>query len=171
MCGRYLFNDNNSKAIEKIIEKVKKSYEQTELDLVVWDEIYPSAYSVVLICNKKGLKPVLMNWGYPKENSKVLLFNARIENVKKNTYKDDYANNRCVVACTGFYEWDKDKKRHFIKNPNEDIIYLAAIFRNIKGKFYYNILTKKATKQLMVIHDRMPIVMNEEDAISYCKGL
>ncbi|MDD3924798.1 MAG: SOS response-associated peptidase family protein, partial [Erysipelotrichaceae bacterium] len=169
MCGRYLFNDNSSQAIAKIIDQTKQKYEQAQLDLVVWEEIYPSAYSVVMLCEKGKLTPTLMNWGFLKKNSKELIINARIENIKSNSFKSDYQNNRCVVACTGFYEWDKDKKRHFIKNPNEDIIYLAAIYRKIEDKYYYNILTKRATKQLLPIHERMPIVMNKEDAIKYCE--
>ncbi len=168
MCGRYLFNDNNSKKIKEIIAETKKSYQQAELDLVAWDEIYPSAYSVVLTCDKI-LKPKLMVWGYPKWDSKELIINARAETIKNSKYfKDDYFKNRCVIACTGFYEWDKDKKRHFIKNPHEEIIYLAGIYRIVNDKYHYCILTKAANEQLRVIHDRMPVVMNEKDAMRYC---
>ena len=168
MCGRYLFNDHNNQKIQAIIDETKTKYEQPTLDLVSWDEIYPSAFSVVLIYQDK-LIPTLMTWGYPKWDNKSIIINARSETINNsNFFKDDYAKHRCVIATTGFYEWDKNKKKHFIKNIQADILYLAGIYRLVDNKYYYCILTKEATEHLKIIHDRMPIVMSEEEAIRYC---
>ncbi|MEA5026303.1 hypothetical protein SDC9_138144 [bioreactor metagenome] len=168
MCGRYLFNDHNSHKLQEIIDETKQKYEQAVLELVSWDEIYPSACSVVMIYQER-LVPVLMNWGYPKWNSKNIIINARTEHIRDSQYfKDDYLRNRCVIACTGFYEWDQEKHRHFIKDPQAELIYLAGIYRIIDNKYYYCILTKEANEQMRIIHDRMPVVMDENMAIKYC---
>ena len=108
-----------------------------------------------------------MCWGYPKENSKVLIINARIENLNGPYFKDDHDNRRCVVPVSGYYEWDRNKKKHYIHSSNDEALYLGAIYRKINETYYYCIVTKDASESLKIIHNRMPITMNKEQAIKW----
>ena len=92
-----------------------------------------------------------------------LVINARAETAaKKPMFRDSVVTNRCVVPSSGFFEWDKDKRKYRFRLPGEDTLYMAGLFMIKKGMPYYCILTTAANESMREIHHRMPLVLKRE---------
>ncbi|NLZ76253.1 MAG: SOS response-associated peptidase [Erysipelotrichia bacterium] len=161
MCGRYYFDESID--ISKILQILEKKYNQSTLDLLSTGEIFPSNVSLVFANNDYQL----MKWGYSL--NKRNLINTRIETIRDtNIYEDDFQNHKCVVIASGFYEWDKHKKRHYI-HTDEDIIYFAGIYQIDNPIYNYSIITTEASSTRN-IHNRVPIVLNKNEIDNYLNG-
>lgn len=159
MCGRYEFNLTSSKKSIELKERIEK------LNLhFTSGEIFPSNKVLCVIGKENKIDLSSMTWGIKKEK---LLINARIENIDERITYKNIKNNRCAVVCNGFYEWDKDKQKHYI-SFNEEYMYLACIY-NSNNELV--ILTKDASKTFSHIHSRMPIIMNQEEMIKYVHNI
>ena len=117
-----------------------------------------------------------MKWGTLNSNS-IPLINARSENF--NLFYKNW--KRCVVIISGYYEWKKifskndsekviDSEPYYIKSSTVDYLSVAGVYRQ-DGKFFYKIsdeenvvlfVTKSANKLVEHIHDRMPLIINDE---------
>ena len=63
--------------------------------------------------------------------AKRLIINARSETVsKKETFKEAFATNRCLVPCTGWYEWRDEegagKTKYLLTHSSGDIPFFMA---------------------------------------------
>jgi len=113
----------------------------------------------------------MMKWGYQTDFQ--FIINARGEELtEKRTFIPMLNHNRVVVMVSGFFEWDekKEKKQPFVFKPKatdlnnqEDkppVFYIAAL----TGKDDTVILlTREATKEINVVHHRMPIFLEENE--------
>lgn len=114
MCGRYsLFNDKEIVDIAQIIQEVESRYGTA----VNTGEIYPTNLAPVLIGGDVHPEPA--RWGFPKFNGSGVIINARAETAaEKPTFKTSLLTRRCAVPTTGFYEWDKDKRKLRFNRPD-----------------------------------------------------
>ncbi|MBO7698929.1 MAG: SOS response-associated peptidase family protein, partial [Erysipelotrichaceae bacterium] len=96
-------------------------------------------------------------------NNKSLQINARKESIDDKPSYKEIKNNRCAVICNGFYEWDKQKNKYLI-SFEEEYMYLACIF-NLKKELL--IITQAADENFSKIHDRIPMIMNQEEMLKY----
>lgn len=155
MCGRFsLDTDINDLFFRySIIEKL--------VDFKPREEVFPSQLCPVVL-NDGENKIREMKWGIGTSFSKKLIINARSETVYvKPTFKDSFLNRRCIIPATSYYEWEKvdDKKvKKRIGISGEDIISLAGIYNN--GAF--TILTTDAHRDILYIHNRMPVIIPAE---------
>lgn len=155
MCGRYEFalgDDPKSKQIKERAYKMNLVFKQ--------GEIFPSDNVLCMIPVETKIDLSVMKWGI---QSKSFQINARLESINEKASYKEYKNNRCAVICNGFYEWDKDKNKYYIK-IDEDIFYLGCIFNSNNELL---IITKDAEDKLNNIHNRIPIIMNQKEMISY----
>ena len=160
MCGRYFFSENID--LTPYQQLLEQKYDQTTLDLWQKGEVCPSQIALVKLDEDCDL----MRWNYQLFNR--TLINTRIESIRdKQFYRQDYQKHRCVVVASGFYEW-KNKQRHYLYLDDEPI-YLAAIYQPGQPLDSFSIITKEATTT-SYIHDRIPVVLNEEQAQVYLKG-
>ncbi|MEM1312537.1 MAG: SOS response-associated peptidase, partial [Patescibacteria group bacterium] len=121
------------------------------------------------------------------------MINARSETIlEKPSYKKPFETSRCIIPISGFYEWKRltesttktdqsnqfkpIKIPYFIKfkdKPVNSLISLAGIYAtwtNPETKEAINafsIITTKANKQMEAIHDRMPVILNQEEEHEY----
>ena len=159
MCGRYEFNILADSKGKQIKEQVKK------LNLVFKEgEIFCGDKVLCVIPKESKIDLSVMKWGI---QTKSLLINARSETLKdKPTFKR-IMNRRCAVICNGFYEWDKNKNKFYI-NFKDKYMYLACIFNELNELV---ILTQEANDEdFKKIHNRIPIIMNQEEMINYVHG-
>jgi len=120
----------------------------------------------VLLSGGEGIHPELQNWGYRMTGS--LVINARAETAaEKALFRDSVAARRCVVPSTGFYEWDREKRKFFFTLPNEGALYMAGLYDLRGGKPCYCILTTAANASMEAVHHRMPLVLRREQIISW----
>lgn len=156
MCGRYFVDLNYN----EITMKIKERLEMLSIFDYAQNEIYPTQNAIVLIKKNNQIDADVMRWGI---EGKSLLINARHETLNERITYKKIKENRCVVVANGFFEW-KNKKKIYITHASEPVIYLAAIY-NEKHEFV--ILTGNSENQMKKIHDRTPIIMNQNEMKEY----
>lgn len=177
MCGRYtLARTGNLKKRFGLLDKIPKFNESCNIS--------PSTINPVVVRNSPN-RIVLMKWGLvpfwtkdPKIGYRMI--NARAEDISiKPAFRKPIRIQRCLVPCTGFYEWkdlkleDKPEKIPFyIKLKKEDVFSFAGIYdvwKDISGHEIetYAIITTHANSHMSKIHERMPVILKREDEDKY----
>lgn len=162
MCGRFELTKENLKEAAQIAlipETVQHSLR--------FGEIFPTNSALVLKANGKSLVGANMKFGYRYTSKQEvqgtkplqaqnLIINARAESVDtKWMFRQAFSQDRVVVVCSRFYEWDSQKQKisFFETNPT---MYLAALA--LDNSFV--ILTKEANASIEPFHHRMPVIFN-----------
>jgi putative SOS response-associated peptidase YedK len=115
----------------------------------------------------------LLYWGLKPYYVKTASFSARI-NVRAETayqkFRQDLQYRRCLIPATGFYEWQKTeqgKLPYYIKPKDKNIIAFAGIWETDSAGQALNercaILTTEAVPELMPIHERIPVILTEDN--------
>ncbi|MBQ6149145.1 MAG: SOS response-associated peptidase family protein [Oscillospiraceae bacterium] len=155
MCGRYHFGILPGKKGRQIRERAER------LNLVYKEgEIFPDDKVLCIIPVEAKIDLSVMKWGIKNKN---LQINARSESLADRPSYREMRNRRCAVICNGFYEWDKDKNKYYV-STDEEYIYLACIF-NDKNELL--IITEAADEEFAKVHDRKPLIMNQEEMLKY----
>jgi putative SOS response-associated peptidase YedK len=173
MCGRFVLESIDEvfprfglSGPEGFIGNIKPRY-----------NIAPSHYVYIISRNAKQENTLeMMKWGLVPSWSKDpnignRMINARVETVTmKPSFKHILKTNRCLVPCSGFYEWkiiDKRKVPYYIGLKNGKIFCLAGIYdiwkdsdRNDLKTF--TIITTQPNNTLKPIHNRMPVILHQE---------
>jgi putative SOS response-associated peptidase YedK len=100
------------------------------------------------------------------------------EMYEKASFKDAIKNSqRCLIPCSGFYEWKwmdekgKTKIPYYINLKNQELFSIAGLYSRWRNpetdaKVYtYTVLTTKANKLMNEIHNskrRMPVIIPKE---------
>ncbi|MDD6155057.1 MAG: SOS response-associated peptidase family protein [Eubacteriales bacterium] len=115
-----------------------------------------------------------------------LLINARAETaMDKPTFSDSVKKRRCAIPATTFYEWDAKKNKVTFSLELAHTIFLAGFYRLVprrkptgseggcqfedgsRGLLDINkefvILTTAANESMAPVHDRMPLILPEEN--------
>jgi len=175
MCGRYTHfytwkevHDYLSAFTLKPVE-LPKSY-----------NVAPTQKAPVIRINAEGEKCIdLLRWGLipswakdPKVASS--LINARGETVAtKPSFRSAFAKRRCIVPASGFYEWKGTtagkKQPYFIFSPDKTPLLFAGLWERWESPTKdvletFTIVTTKANSALTNLHERMPIILNPEQA-------
>ena len=177
MCGRYVVSFSESDIKKKF--HFKKT-QKIELNF----NIFPGSFAPIILNIKKNTLLVNSHWGFErswikKNSSKNYIYNARLEDIfKKETFKDIFYSQRCLVPVSGFYEWSGPKNNrnpYYIKDVKESIIYFAGLWEERRSSLDYSkantrkdqgieyaflILTVESTKPLKNIHHRMPVIVD-----------
>jgi putative SOS response-associated peptidase YedK len=90
---------------------------------------------------------------------------------EKPAFRESFKKHRCLVLADGFFEWDKksDKKVPYrITLKDKKPFAFAGIcdsWKDENGKEIksFSIITTKPNKLIEKIHDRMPVILNEEE--------
>jgi putative SOS response-associated peptidase YedK len=101
-----------------------------------------------------------------------LLINARAETiVEASAFRDAFRTHRCLILADGFYEWRKEetgKKPVWITRPSREPFAFAGLWARAKragGSDLHScaIVTCAPGEVVAPIHDRMPVILSEED--------
>ncbi len=173
MCGRYTTNtEDEILEIRDIVEDIKIKISQEEYQFL-GKEVYPSCLAPV-ITKSKELR--ILKWGFKKWDNKGLVFNARSEGIENSKYFSPYVKeNRCLIPAKSYFEWEKEAgkviDKYQIKDANSDMILMAGLVKkNEEGQEEYTIITKAAEEELSFIHDRMPVIVDYDKAMSWLDG-
>ena len=160
MCGRYYnFISKDELSYLSNNELIK---EFTNFNIV------PTSEVAVVIDNQI----VMAKWGfYPSwlkemKDSKPLI-NARLETVlEKKTFKTPFEKRRCIVLMSGWYEWKQEGNSKipyaFYQNDYEPIKVAGIYSQRSDDSIEVCILTTSAMNKLNVVHERMPVVLDEK---------
>jgi len=101
------------------------------------------------------------------------MINARGETVaEKPAFRAAFKRRRCLVPMAGFYEWQKTargKVHHFVHLLNAEQFAVAGLHELWPGKDgaepveSYTIITTHANELMASIHDRMPVILPEQN--------
>jgi putative SOS response-associated peptidase YedK len=120
----------------------------------------------------------LMRWGLvPSWAGDVKIgyrmINARSETIaEKASFKSLLKKNRCLVPASGFYEWKKPSKTakipYFFRLKGGPPFAFAGLWTlRHAGKEdelrSFTIITTSANELMAPVHDRMPVILREED--------
>ncbi|TCL59554.1 putative SOS response-associated peptidase YedK [Kineothrix alysoides] len=162
MCGRYYVDDETVHKIEKIVRQVSEKIVHKKGD------IYPTNQVPIIHSNQDSLTSSVMTWGFPKHTDKGVIVNARSETVKtKRTFSKSIIERRCIVPAAGFYEWDKEKNKIRFERNDNNIIYMAGIWKSYDGENRFVILTTNANKSVENVHERMPLILEDSELESW----
>lgn len=102
------------------------------------------------------------------------MINARAESVAdKPAFRRPFERRRCIVPADGFFEWRKlaDRKQpYFIHRCDGAPTLFAGLWDRWRDDDAaepldtFTIITTRANEQLATLHDRMPVVLEPEDA-------
>ncbi len=69
-------------------------------------DLRPTQILQAIISSAQGLEQMEASWGIKPTWAKQLLINAKAETVdQKPTFKQAFSERRCIVPCSGRYEW------------------------------------------------------------------
>lgn len=177
MCGRYaILTEDEIIEIRQILKNLSLHIVRDEfLEYNEGNgEIYPTDFAPVITKREKGFYFENLKWGFNKWNDSGVIINARCETVKiKSTFSSLIKSGRCVVPAGEFFEWkklEKGKKKHFVKDKNDNILFMAGLYRDtIEGKEFV-IITKNAIGEMKNIHDRMPVILRVNQIEDWLSG-
>ncbi|MBI0399139.1 SOS response-associated peptidase [Cyclobacterium marinum] len=170
MCGRYSLAKSKMELEERfqaeMLEDFKPRY-----------NIAPSQLVPVITCDSpKGFSHFY--WGITPafaKNKPVAnrLINARSETItEKVSFKNAFKKSRCLVPADGFFEWKKVGKKTKVPYRfvflDESLFSFAGIweeFETEKGEIAhtFTILTTRPNGLTAEIHDRMPVILKNEN--------
>ncbi len=164
MCGRYVITNPVSKT-KKIVKTAIKVEDKENYNAHPYQDLpvikkYTNGNTLENL--KWGIVP---SWSKKKEFKP--LINARLETInEKISFKKLIKLTRCVAVADGFYEWkreDKNKIPHYFLREDKKIMYIAAIYENNQ----FCLITEEATENVVDIHKRQPVILNEKDVNRY----
>jgi putative SOS response-associated peptidase YedK len=153
--------------------------------LTMSGEMRQTDVTAVLAPNKEGNVSVFpMIWGFSHEATDAPIGNCRLETAsQKEMWKDSWFRRRCVIPCSWYFEWEHfrspDGKRskvgdkYLIQPKDSHTTMLAGLYRfeerNGLQVPVFSVLTRDAVGELRGIHDRMPLMINKDDAEDWIK--
>ena len=164
MCGRYVVTNPVSKT---------KSLVKTAIKVEDKENYNAHPYQDLPVIKKYTNGNALENlkWGlvpsWSKKNEFKPLINARLETIdEKVSFKKLIQLTRCVVVADGFYEWKREERNkipYYFLREDKKIIYIAGIYENDQ----FCLVTEEASKNVLEIHHRQPVILNEKDVNRY----
>ncbi|WP_323770640.1 SOS response-associated peptidase [Antarctobacter sp.] len=126
-----------------------------------------------VVMEDAGRRLVSMRWGflphwYKAPNGGPLLINARAETIaEKPAFKAACRERRCLIPCTGFYEWTKDENGNrlpwYIHPSQDSALVFAGVWQDWErdGQAFRTcaVVTCAANQAMSKIHHRMPVVL------------
>ncbi|MEH6988442.1 SOS response-associated peptidase [Cytobacillus firmus] len=173
MCGRF--------SLEEDINKLQQyfNFEVAE-EITPRFNIAPSQRILTIISNGQNRRAGTMKWGLvpfwaKEEKIGYKMINARSESIEeKPSFKHAFKRRRCLIVATGFYEWQKTEEGkqpyRFIMKDNRPFAFAGLWETWKKGEKPLHTCTIITTTPNAVtedIHDRMPVILKEEDYDSW----
>ena len=189
MCGRFTITTDR---IEGILTRFKAAVAPGFEGYQPRYNAAPGQMLPAIVAKDDGQR-YLMNtfWGFippwsEKEGGRTSYqINVRDDTIMKNNFfRDRLLNNRCIFPADGFYEWKKpegfvtsnkikrmprglQKTRYYIKLKNGELFALAGLWRSVKVEDKVitttAIITTKPNGLVSTIHDRMPVILSDEE--------
>jgi len=111
----------------------------------------------------------LVRWGI--DGRKGGLFNLRAETaIARPFYHRQLLGQRVVVPASHFYEWRAVGKRRLpiaISRGQGNPLNLAGVLGRWEGRPAATILTTGPNAEIVALHNRMPVILNDDDAATW----
>ena len=161
MCGRYTLTCPDEAALIRSLPF--DAFSDTRIEFRPRYNIAPGQRSPVVWL--EGSEPVLgdAQWGFARASGGITI-NARSETAARTAmFRDAFREGRCLVPADGFYEWRREgrvNQPYLFRKEDGALFVMAGLCEN--GR--YVVLTQNSKGQVAEIHDRMPVLLEPEDA-------
>jgi len=175
MCGRFAYFGNGFFGYESLNYPQVPPFESYN--------IAPSQNILALLHDpeSQNLEWTLLRWGLlpfwsKDKQTKFNLINARAEGIEsKPSFRGPFKYRRCIIPASGFYEWKKEgegKQPYFIRPAGGGYFAFAGIWDHWEGEHgklidSCSIITTDANSTMTAIHDRMPVILQEKDCMTW----
>ena len=106
--------------------------------------------------------------GFPGYEGKKLIFNARCESaMEKPMFREAVLHRRAVIPAAGFYEWNQGKQKYTFCRESGDAMFMAGCYRKYEDGDRFVILTTQANASMEQVHDRMPLILERDEAVCW----
>lgn len=171
MCGRYYVDDDTAREIERLVrqvdEKMSKKAAACRVEIAAKD-IHPTEAAPILVSSGLGVECRWQRWGFPGFRKTQVIFNARCESAtEKPMFRESVLHRRAVIPAAGFYEWDRRKQKHTFCREGGNTLFIAGCYRKYEDGDRFVILTTQANASMEPIHDRMPLILEREEAVDW----
>ena len=178
MCGRFTLTVDN---VELVAENL--GIEVSE----VFDERYGPRYNIApmqetWVARLDGEERVampatwgLVNWWEPARREGAKYINARAESLtSRRPFRDAFTTTRCIVPADGFFEWlgdAKERRPFWFHRPDGNVFAFAGLYVEARLRSEatptttFTIITTTANGVVAPVHDRMPVILADDDAI------
>ena len=170
MCGRFvLITDLSAIARDFIVPNVSVSFSASR-------NVCPGDQILAIVRRGNHNAIALFQWGLipgwcmdPSIGAQ--LINARAETIiEKPSFKNAFANRRCLIPADGFFEWKKEGNKkipyYFFLKSGKPMVFAGLYERWIapdrKPVDTCTIITTAANDLVAPIHDRMPVIVPKE---------
>ncbi|MBR0657569.1 SOS response-associated peptidase [Plastoroseomonas arctica] len=180
MCGRYLLQRAPG-ALQRYFQAVNPTPNHPPS----WN-IAPTQVSLVVRRHPQSGERHLdaLRWGLVPRWAKDItgaarLMNARSEGIaQKPSFREAFADRRCLVPMDGFYEWRKQgagKQAYAAALRSGEPMAMAGLWEGWKqpdGTWLrtYTIITTTANAKLSLVHERMPVILPPETWEEWLSG-
>lgn len=158
MCGRYYVDDDTVREIERVVRRIS-----ADVKMKAVRDIHPSEAAPVILNQNDQLTVRMMNWGFPQQQSKGLVINARAESVADKRMFSSVYSRRCIIPAKHYYEWDADRNKAVFSCQDNRTLYMAGFYNLMDGLERFVIITTDANESVLRVHDRMPLILAKED--------
>ena len=182
MCGRVTLTLDK----ELIMEILGDLYEVTntpDLPMVPAYNIGPTEKLLAVVAGNDGYRAGQLTWGliphWTKEDEKVAgLINARSETLhEKPAFRQAFERRRCIILADHFFEWrrEKAKRVYAFQTKDQTLKPFAGVYNVYRKKDGCQIstcaiLTCEPNELMAPIHDRMPVILNENSIHHWLKA-
>lgn len=179
MCCRYYLDTKESPRIYEAVIAAIKAAEKLDINIKASGDVRPNDIAPVIAPSAVNRNPISfpMKWGFahPRRNN-ILIFNTRCETAaEKGLFCTSVDERRCLIPVSGYYEWKKQNKTDSKKYlfTSETPIYLAGLYvRSSKALLpCFSILTMDSPDMIKEIHNRMPVIVTEEQKEAWLGGI
>lgn len=171
MCGRYYVDDDTAREIEKLVRQVDEKMRGTAAACrveIAAKDIHPTETAPILASSGSGLECRWQKWGFPGFQKGKVIFNARSESaMEKPMFREAVLHRRAVIPAAWFYEWDCNKQKHIFCREDGTPLFMAGCYRKYEDGDRFVILTTQANTSMEPVHDRMPLILEREEAVDW----
>jgi len=175
MCGRFTITIDLEDLREYLVEHYDITELKSEFQLPRYN-IAPTQDVITIINDGSKNRVGLLKWGLIPSFAKdqkigISMINAKSETLmEKPSFKSSFQTKRCVILADSFYEWKKEDNKKIpmrIGLNNHQIFPMAGLWSTFikpDGSKIHSttIITTKANALMSEIHDRMPVILNDE---------
>lgn len=174
MCGRYTLTAGGDQIAAHFLTRNRLEFEARY-------NIAPTQLAPVVVA--EGGDPevrvaAMFRWGLVPHWADDLkignrLINARSETVaSKPSFRASYRSRRCLVVADGFYEWKTEggvKQPYYLRVDQGALFAFAGLWErwvspaNGEVVHSYTLLTTEPNERVAEVHNRMPVILHEDD--------
>ena len=180
MCGRFTITLSKDDFIRYLSKYKQLEIKIDDIKLPKYN-VAPTEQILAMIKYKDSYRVGPLTWGfipYFATDTKKIIINARSETIlEKNSFKDSLLHKRCVIFADSFYEWknvDGRKIPYRIMLKDENLFAFAGLWSHYKkdeqSLYTATILTTHANELMSNIHERMPIILDDNQIDTWLNG-